>query len=186
MSVPLKINGKHLYQIMLTAKEISWIATNELNKDESSWTEEDINTISRERCLYPTSVTLTSETYSRNASRTADYELETLQIVNRKAKPEFTWDIIKSVYVQRLMQELQYTYGFTRDDDNSIIPIEAPKFKITYTDFVGTRTIEAYLGQTIDGTLEEYHETSKTRLGADQFSAPATYWRNFRIAFPER
>ncbi len=186
MSIPLMIGGKHLYQIMLTPEEILWIANNELNKAESSWTEEDINTISRERCLYPTSVALTSETYSRNASRTADYELETLQIVNRKAKPEFTWDIIKSVYVQRLMQELQYTYGFKRDEDNSIIPIEAPTFEITYTDFVGTRTIKTYLGQTIDGTLEEYHETPKTRLGADQFEAPATYWRNFRIAFPER
>lgn len=185
MSVPLMINGKHLYQIMLTPEEILWIAANELNKAESSWTEEDINTISRERCLYPTSVTLTSEAYSRNASRTADYELEELQIVNRKAKPEFTWDIIKSIYVQRLMQELQYTYGF-KNATGDIIPIDAPTFEIAYTDFVGTRTIQTYLGQTIDGTLEEYHETPKTRLGADQFSAPATYWRNFRIAFPER
>ena len=43
---------------------------------------------------------------------------------------------------------------------------------ITYYDFVGMREINAYLGQTLEGTLTEYNGQ--------------LYWENFRIAFPER
>lgn len=185
MSIPLMINGKHLYQLMLTVDEIQWIATNELQKPEAQWTERDINTISTERCLYPTAVTLTSETYSRNATRTADYELKSLQIVNRKSKPEFTWDLINSTYVQRLMQALQYTYDF-KDAEGDIQPVDAPTYEVQYSDFTGTRTIKSYLGQTIEGTLVEYHAAPKSRLGGEQFAVSSTYWQNFRIAFPER
>ena len=169
MSTPLKINGKYLYQIMLSSEEREEIAT-VIGKDEANWTPEDIDAISIDKHLYPTEVILTSETYSRNAERTADYELEHLQLVNRKAKPEFTWSIIRATYVQRLMSELSYTYNFKVNGE--IIPIDAPEFSITCTDFIGERTVNTYLGQTIDGTLVEYNGVQ--------------YWQNFRIAFPER
>lgn len=170
MSVPFKLNGKHLYQIMLTLPEIVDLAQ-KIGKAESEWTDEDINALSVDLGLYPTSVVLTSETYSRNTSRTANYELENIQIVNRKAKPEFTWDIIKAQYVASLMRELSYTYGF-KNSSGDIVPQDSPILTVTYQDFVGMRTINAYLGQTIDGTLEKYNDN--------------LYWRGFRIAFPER
>ena len=169
MSTPLKINGKHLYQIMLTTEEIAAVVA-KIAKPENEWSQSDIDDISTDFQLYPTEVMLVSETYSRNAERTADYELEQLQLINRKAKPEFTWSIVRATYVQRLMQELQYTYDFKQN--GVIIPVDAPTFAITYIDFTGERTINTYLGQTIDGTLVEYNGVQ--------------YWQNFRIAFPER
>lgn len=144
--IPLTINGKDLHDIMVPGG----------TGDES--------------LVLPTSVTLTSETYSRNAERTADYELMELTIVNRKAKPEFTWELIPAEYVARLMAELNYDYNFISND--VVVPREAEPITVTYRDFTGMRTINAYLGQTIDGTLVEYDGVS--------------YWQNFRIAFPER
>ena len=121
--------------------------------------------------MFPTEVALTSETYSRDAERTADYELEQLQLVNRKSKPEVTWSLIKYEYVQNLFAELGYHYDF-KNSQGIVIPEDAPTISITYYDFVGIRTIDTYLGQTIEGTLVEYDGEM--------------YWENLRIAFPER
>jgi hypothetical protein len=121
--------------------------------------------------MFPTEVALTSETYSRDAERTADYELENLTLVNRKAKPEFTWSLIRADYVANLLIYLGYTYEF-KDAKGEIVPVEAQDISVTYQDFIGTRTINAYLGQTLEGVLVEYNGV--------------LYWQNFRIAFPER
>ena len=40
MSTPLKINGKYLYQIMLSSEEREEIAT-VIGKDEANWTPEE-------------------------------------------------------------------------------------------------------------------------------------------------
>lgn len=157
--IPLKINNTHLCKIF------------EPDLDISTWDDATIQEYSIDKCMFPTEVFLTSETYSRNAERTANYELQNLTLVNRKAKPEFTWSLIAAEYVEALMSFLQYSYNFTGTDDN-IVPVEAPEILITYKDFVGIRTISAYLGQTIDGTLVEYDGKQ--------------YWQNFRLAFPER
>lgn len=157
--IPLMIDGKHLYEIF------------DPENFDSAWSEEEIQEKSIDMQMFPTEVALTSETYSRDSERTADYELENLTIVNRKAKPEFTWSMIRYDYVVNLMSFLGYTYGFKNSDDE-IIPVDAPTYTIRYPDFVGIRTLKAYLGQTIDGTLVEY--------------AGVPYWENFRIAFPER
>ena len=159
MSIPVKINGKHLYAIM------------DPNTYSSSWSESQVISKSIEKGMFPTEVALTSETYSRDAERTADYELEQLQIVNRKAKPEFTWSLIKYEYVTRLFAELGYHYDF-KNNAGIIVPESAPTIMVLYYDFVGQRSINSYLGQTIDGTLVEYDGVM--------------YWENLRIAFPER
>ena len=169
MSLPIKINDKALYEIMLTEAQITtW--ENALGKTSTNWTEEDVDYVSTSSKLYPTSVITSSETYSRDAERTADYELEDITVVNRKAKIEIEWSILKYEYAVRLMSFLGYNYNFKVDD--VITPIKAPTYKILYNDFIGQRTMNTYLGQSIEGTLEEY-EGNK-------------YWRNFRIAFPER
>lgn len=124
-----------------------------------------------EHCMYPTEVKLTSETYSRNSERSANYVLKRLREVNAKAKPEFTWSMIKTEYVANLLNFLQFHYDYT-NSEGEIVPEEAIVIKVTYLDFNGMRTIEAYLGQTMDGTLVEYNGQ--------------TYWQNFRVAFPER
>lgn len=159
MSIPVKINGKHLYQIM------------EPNTFNSSWSESTIIANSIAKGMFPSIVQLTSETYSRDAERTADYELKQLQIVNRKAKPEFTWELLKYSYAKKLFEELDYYYGFA-DQQGNIDPVDAPTISVTYYDLVGQRTINSYLGQTIEGTLVEYNNE--------------LYWSNLRIAFPER
>jgi hypothetical protein len=156
--IPLLINAKHLCQIFEP----------ELNID--GWTEDQIREYSLSKQMYPTDVKLTAETYSRDAERTADYELEYLNIVNRKAKPEFTWALLRADYAENLMALLEYHYDF-KDADGVITPIEAPRFSITYRDFIGMRTITSYVGQTIEGTLVEYEDVQ--------------YWQDFRIAFPE-
>ena len=161
--IPLKINDTHLCKIF------------EPDLDITDWTEDAIQEYSIKHMMFPTEVTLTSETYSRDADRTADYELMALTIVNRKAKPVFTWNIIPANYVENLMSFLGYKYDF-KNSEGKIVPEEAANIAVTYYDYVGMRTINAYLGQTIDGTLEEYHESNSTKL----------FWRNFRIAFPER
>lgn len=169
MSLPIKINNSMLYEIMLTEEQIvSW--ETRLQKTRENWTQEDIDYVSTSMQIYPTSVTTTSETYSRDASRTADYELENITVVNRKAKIEIEWNIIKYDYVVRLMSFLDYNYNFKVD--NIVTPTKAPTFTIAYYDFIGLRTMDTYLGQTIDGVLEEYEGIK--------------YWRNFRCAFPER
>lgn len=155
----LKINYKHLCSIF------------EPDLNLTGWTEERIKEYSLSKGMYPSTVDLASETYSRDAERTADYELENLILVNRKAKPEFTWDLIKAEYVERLLSFLKYNYNF-KDADGTVVPRKAEDISIEYYDFVGKRTITAYMGQTIDGTLEEYEGV--------------LYWRNFRVAFPER
>ena len=157
--IPLKINGKTLYEIM------------EPETFNSTWDEDIIVARSIRAQMFPTEVALTSETYSRDSERTADYELENITLVNRKAKPEFTWSLIKASYVANLLLFLGYTYDF-KNDDGVIVPVEAQNISVTYRDFTGMRTIDAYLGQTLDGVLVEYEGV--------------LYWQNFRIAFPER
>lgn len=165
MSIPLKINNKHLYQIMLTASEISEIVRR-LGKPENQWTAEDIDQISIDLQLYPSEVYLTSETYSRDAERNANYDMQEFLVVNRKAKPEFTWEYLKADYVAKLMVELGYKYSIAAGGE------EAPTIQVWYQDFANTRTINAYLGQTIEGTLIAIQSVK--------------YWQNFRLAFPER
>ena len=157
--IPLKINNKNLCEIF------------EPNLDISNWSDDAIKSYSISKKMFPTEVNLTSETYSRDADRTADYELEKLTLVNRKAKPVFTWSLIPVEYVRNLFSELEYDYDF-KDINNIVIPRQAKSIPITYIDFIGERTISAYLGQTIDGTLVEY--------------SGEQYWENLRIAFPER
>ena len=157
--IPLKINSTHLCQIFSPGLDIS------------GWSESQIQKYSIDNQMMPTEVSLMSETYSRDAERTADYELENLTIVNRKAKPEFTWSLIKAVYVEALMTFLDYKYNF-KGSDGYIVPEESAEILVTYIDFTGERTINAYIGQTIEGTLLEYEGV--------------LYWQNFRIAFPER
>ena len=156
---PLYINNKSLYEIFSP------------DTFDPSWSESVLAEKSAKMHMLPTEAFLVSETYSRDADRTADYELEELTIVNRKAKPEFTWDYLKADYVKNLMLFLGYTYNFF-DDEGVIVPVEAEPIVVKYWDFLGFRTIKAYMGQTVEGTLVEYQGT--------------LYWQNFRIAFPER
>lgn len=158
MSLPLKINNYHLIDIM------DPIAAASCNNDDEKIAK------SIQLQMYPSEVALISETYSKDTERTANYELENITLVNRKAKPEFTWDCIKADYIKKLFEFLSYKYNF-KNSKGDIIPENAPVFDVTYYDFVGWRTIKSYLGQTIDGTLEE--------------NAGVLYWRNLRIAFPE-
>lgn len=157
--IPLKINSKNLCEIFTPDVDIT------------NMTDEEIQNYSISSQMYPTSVAVTSETYSRDANRTANYELENFSVVNRKAKAEFSWSLIKKDYVEKLMAFLQYDYNF-KNADGDIVARDATTFSITYQDFVGQRTMLTYLGQTIDGTLVEYEGVQ--------------YWENFRIAFPER
>ena len=157
--IPLKINGKSLYEIF------------DPSTFNPAWDENSLVANSLDAQMFPTEVALTSETYSRDAERTADYELENLTIVNRKAKPEFTWALIRADYVANLLTALGYTYDF-KNESGEVVPVEAAGISITYRDFTGMRTINAYLGQTLDGVLVEYEGV--------------LYWQNFRIAFPER
>lgn len=157
--IPLKINNKNLCEIF------------EPGKDFSGYTDDEISSYSIEHSMYPTEVKLSSEQYSRDAERTADYELEKLVIVNTKAKPEFTWSLIKAIYVYQLMKFLNFKYDY-KNTDGEVVPEEAEVINVTYWDLIGTRTIKSYMGQTIEGTLVEYDGV--------------LYWENFRIAFPER
>lgn len=124
--------------------------------------------------MFPTAVKLTSEAYSRNSDRTADYELERIQVINAKAKPEVTWSYLRADFAQNLLTFLGFKYDYkqTVEGEQVIVPEDAPIIMVQYLDFIGTRTIRGYLGQTIEGTLVEYDGE--------------LYWENFRIAFPER
>ena len=159
--IPLLINNKHLCEIFAPADTI----------DIATWTDAEINAFSLKRQMYPTSVDLISETYSKDAERTADYELEYLTEVNRKAKPAFTWDLIRADYVKALLEYLGYNYDF-KNAEGVIVPRSAANIAITYWDFIGIRTIQSYLGQTIEGQLIEYNGI--------------LYISGFRLAFPER
>ena len=87
-------------------------------------------------------------------------------------------------------------YNYKDVETNDIIPVEAPTIEITYWDFVGMRTIKAYLGQTLSGTLEEHSNYLPSSYNNNDGSWSNTidtmhpgktlYWRNFRVAFPER
>ena len=160
--IPLKINGKHLIEIF----EPGLAATLPTDAEKVAK--------SIELQMYPTKVTLYAETYSKDAERTANYELEDLVLVNRKSKPEFTWDIIKASYVQKLLAFLNYKNSYY-NNDNEIVPVDAPIYSIEYYDFVGTVTIKAYLGQTMQADLQEYMVNGVMTL----------FWEDFRIAFPE-
>lgn len=157
--IPLKINSTHLCKIFDPTLNIT------------SWTEAEIQSYSIDNIMYPSNVVLTSETYSRDSERTADYELEYLMLVNRKAKPEFTWDMLRADYARNLLNFLNYNYNF-KNSEGIIVPVKADNITVTYWDFIGERTIISYLGQTIEGTLLEYEGVQ--------------YWQSFRIAFPER
>ncbi len=157
--IPLKINNKNLCEIFEPALDIT------------GWTEKQIQDYSIKKLMFPTEVSLTSETYSTDTERTADYELEDITIVNRKSKAVFTWSIIPAEYVENLLSFLNYTYNF-KNTEGKIVPVKADHISVEYIDFIGPRVIDAYLGQTLDGTLVEYEGKR--------------YWQNFRIAFPER
>ena len=157
--IPLKINNLPLCKIFEPTLNIE------------GWAENVITQYCISKQMHPTEVKVTSETYSRDAERTADYELEYLTIVNRKAKPEFLWSLIRADYVEALLKYLNYDYNF-KDSSGIVQPRTADEIQVTYKDFTGTRTIIAYLGQTLEGTLVEYEGVQ--------------YWENFRIAFPER
>lgn len=120
-------------------------------------TEEEQIQYALKHLMFPSEVKLTSETYCRNADRTANYELKSITNVNAKAKPEFIWEKLKATYVRRLLNFLGFKYDYA-DDQGNIQPEEAPTIEVTYLDLIGMRTIKAYLGQTIEGTLVEYME----------------------------
>ena len=161
--IPLKINGKNLCEIFEPDLAARGFFT--------GMTEAEIVSYSVDKYMFPSTVEVTSETYSRDAERTADYELENLTIVNRKAKPEFTWGLIRTEYVKNLFEFLHYDYDF-KDANGIVNPRDSQDITITYYDFIGMRVITAYMGQTVEGTLVEHEGV--------------LYWENFRIAFPER
>lgn len=156
--IPLKINGKELCEIFTPDAVVGM-------------TDAEKESYSIDNQMYPTEVTVESETYSRNAERTADYELLNLLLVNRKAKPSFTWNLLKHDYLKALLLFLNYTYDF-KDEEGVITPVEAEPIAVTYVDLIGERTINAYLGQTIRGTLVVYQGT--------------LYVEDLQLSFPER
>ena len=160
--IPLKINGKQLVEIF------------EPEAASALTTEDAIKRYSINKQMYPTSVDISAEVYSRDTERTANYELETLVLVNRKVKATFTWSVIKASYVKSLLEFLNYTPSF-KNSDGDIEPRDADLFDITFWDLTGERTIKAYLGQTIDSELKEYIVNGESLL----------YWEEFSIEYPE-
>jgi hypothetical protein len=153
----------------------------------SRMTESDKIRFAIDHKMFPTEVKLTAETYSRNAERSANYVLNKLMLVNAKAKPEFTWALLKADYAERLLKALSFHYDYEQENDQGekeVVPEEAATIIVIYRDFIGTREIKAYLGQTIDGTLVEYDEAYKDNNQVH--TKPVNYWENFRLAFPER
>ena len=157
-AIPVKINGKQLCEIF-TPDIVTGMSDEE--KREYSLMNQ----------MYPSEIILNSETYSKNADRTADYELQNLLLVNRKAKIEILWETVKLEYISALLRFLNYTYDF-KDASGFVQPVEAEPITVTYVDFVGERSMQAYLGQTLQGTIVEYEGV--------------LYVQDFRIAFPER
>lgn len=160
--IPLKINGKHLVEIF------------EPEAAKALTTEDAIKRYSISKQMYPTSVTISAEVYSRDTERTANYELENLVLVNRKVKASFNWSILKASYAKALLEFLNYTPSF-KNAEGDIEPRDADLFEITFWDLTGERTITAYLGQTITCELKEYVINNESVL----------YWEDFEIAFPE-
>ena len=111
------------------------------------------------------------ETYCRNSDRTANNELEKIENVNYKSKVEFVWKLLKPEYLSNLLTFLQFKDNY-KDANGDVQPENAPVIKVTYRDFKQVRTIEAYLGQTIEAELVEYDNVQ--------------YWEQLRLAFPER
>lgn len=124
-----------------------------------------------ENKMLPTSYKVTGETYCKDADRTANYELEKITNINYKSKPEFNWSLLKAEYFSNLLTFIQFRDNY-KDQNNEIVPEEAPTIKVTFRDLLQERTIEAYLGQTIDATFKEYDNV--------------LYVEDIRIAFPER
>lgn len=133
--------------------------------------------------MVPTKVHTHSETYCRDADRTANYELEHITNVNYKSKAEFTWDYLKVEYAERLLNYLQLATNY-KDPDGKIQPVQAPTIYVRYRDFTGMRTIKAYLGQTIEGDLVEL--VTQELVDNELTTVRTQYWESFRIAFPER
>lgn len=121
--------------------------------------------------MLPSSYKNNGETYCRNADRTANNELENIVNVNYKSKVEFTWKLLKPEYLSNLLTFLQFKDNY-KNSINEIQPEEAPLIKVTYRDFLQERTINAYLGQSIEAELVEYDDVQ--------------YWESLRLAFPER
>lgn len=162
--IPLKIKGTHLCIIMDPEggdPETGYVG----------WSNAQFTAYSIDNKMYPSEVKVTAETYSQDAERTANFELETLTLINAKSKPEFTWTLIKAEYVSRLLTYIGFKYNY-KDEFGDIVPREAPALAITFPDFLGLRTIDCYFGQTINGTLVEYDGV--------------LYWQDFRLAFPEK
>jgi len=175
--IPLKLEinntQKDLWEIM------------EPDVDYSQMTEEEKISFALARGMFPSEVKLASETYCRNSDRTANYELEKINNVNAKAKPEFTWSLIKIEYVERLLLFLGFIYDY-KDVDGQIQPRLAPEIYVTYRDFIGMRRIKAYLGASLDGTLKEIVTQEVDPQSQSLTTVRRQYWENFRIAFPER
>lgn len=171
----LKINNvtKDLWEIM------------EPSVDYSQMSEEEKIAFAIQHNMFPTDVKVTSEVYCRDAERTANYELENITNVNAKAKPEFTWSLIKADYVKNLLDFLGFKYNY-KDVNENIQPEAAPVIEVTYWDFNGMRTIKAYLGQSIEGDLREYVTEEIDTQTVTIEKVRTLYWENFRIAFPER
>ena len=124
--------------------------------------------------MYPSSVHIIAETYSRDAERMANYELERLTLVNAKAKVEITWDWLSYDYAVNLLSFLAFTYNYHDPlDPTIIVPREAPSIQIQTHDLTGTRTFSCYIGQTIEGELKASGDNK-------------LYWESLRIAFIER
>ena len=140
------------------------------NEDWSGTLEQQLQKAYRLKML-PTSYKITAETYCKDADRTANYELEKITNINYKVKPEFTWSLLRAEYVRNLLTFLKLKDNY-KNNQNVIVPEEAPIIKVTFEDLLRERTISAYLGQSIDIEYVEYDNI--------------LYAQDFRIAFPER
>ena len=156
-------------------KDIWEIFEPEVNAPWRSLTDlQDLVDYAVRRKMYPSSVHVIAETYSRDAERMANYELEKLTLVNAKSKHEFTWSYLKYDYVKNLLDFLQFSYDYHDPNDASIIvPREAPAVSVRVFDLNGVRTFDCYIGQTIEGELKVTGDA-------------VLYWEDFRIAFIER
>lgn len=121
--------------------------------------------------MLPSSYKNNGETYCRNADRTANNELQRIENVNYKSKVEFTWKYLEPLYLSRLLTFLQFKDNY-KNAQGDVQSEDAPMIKVTYVDFLRERTIDAYLGQSIDAELVEYDNKQ--------------YWESLRLAFPER
>ena len=123
--------------------------------------------------MLPTEYKVTADTYCKDIDRTSDYELENITNINYKVKPEFTWRMIRADYLAKLL-----TFVKLKDDykvgnvENIVTPEAAPIIRVTFNDLMRERTIDAYLGQSIEVSFVEYDNV--------------LYVEEVRLAFPER